>query len=127
MTTTTTTTPLTASTMTATRTGQAACIRHGLLANGAARCPRCDRQSYRLDDEGDRATLQAFHKTALRSRCRTFAFAGTALAVLAHSVANGSGVHFDVTVAAAGAAAGIFIGWLARSPGAHRLDRALRR
>ncbi len=110
-------------------TGEKACLRHGPLAHDATGCPRCGASAYRLDDDGDRATLKAFRQTALKSRIATFTALGAVLAVLADNavllVTRPGLFSIDLPVIALGAMLGAGFAWAARTPGQHRLDRQL--
>lgn len=107
-----------------------ACLRHGPLAQDATSCPRCQASAYRLDDEGDRATLRAYRKAALKSRMGSFAAAGAVLGVAGHNLAlqltRPGTFTLDLAVLVVAAVVGAGIGWAARTPGQHRLDRLLK-
>lgn len=107
-----------------------ACLRHGPLSHAAASCPRCGASAYRLDDDGDRATLRAYRKASLKSRMGTFAAAGAVLGVAGHNVAlqlSRPGLFtLDLTILVLGALIGAGLGWAARTPGQHRLDKLLK-
>lgn len=109
-----------------------ACIQHGLLEGGGRHrdCPRCGRQAYQLDDDGDRATLRVSRRAALQARVRTFAIAGYVGFVTVQSVGAfvlGLGMGIDVVSAPAAVAAGLgaACAWFVRRPSQHRLDSLL--
>lgn len=111
-------------------TGESACMQHGLLDGGPVDCPQCRRQAYRVDDEGDRATLRAFRKATLKARVRNFAIGGyVGFAVVKSAVLFllGASVTIELLSAPAAVCAGLgaALAYLARRPSQRRLDRLL--
>lgn len=107
-----------------------ACMQHGLLEGGPKDCPACGRQAYRLDDDGDRATLRAFRKASLKARVRTFALGGYVGFVALKSfvlMALGLGMSIEIVSLHGAVCAGLgaALAYLARRPSQRRLDRLL--